>query len=680
MSKGTTSQDAPFGTLLGYAPGGVAIYSSDYSSLDPRDYDDDAAFRSYIDDEYMGHKWQCVEFARRFLFLNYGMVFTDVGMAWEIFSLRFLREVVNDNILPLQAFPNGSPRAPVAGALLIWQKGGEFKDTGHVAVVTQLLENKIRIAEQNVLHTPLPPGQQWTRELEMVVENGHYTLRDTFDDTTILTAIKELKRGIYIAGTENSSIRILESHQKGSFKIRKTTDLNNSTFFQSNLIRNFFIDRSNCLWIGSGHNGVAIVDLSPLPFHKLLMPKEEIRPLVRVITKDSSDNLWIGIKLGGLYMLKDGVYTKFPIDSKQNFNAIMEDSKKNIWILTNKNVYIYKGKKLYNLNEISGIPTDIYNKILAASVIIEDDQGTIWIGGTGKLAQIRGLFTSSVSVHYFNAPYTQDIFCLGKDKLGRIWLGSRSKGIFVITLNIFSDIIKYQSINTTNSSIKSNHIWDICFSKNGNYVWVATDSGINSFDCSSLEANVISVAPHEKLINHKILSVIEVSDHSIWLNTSQGLLHYNPETGHYREYYYSDGLCSNCLTEAGYLAADGTLYIGSINGINYFNPLDIKDIRNDAQIQTIRFMIYNKSVKPNQKINSSVPLKCNIIDADQIDISYLNNNFSFEFIAPNYTSPNKIYYAYKLEGVDEDWVYTSSDNRIASYNNLDAGKYKFHVK
>ncbi len=65
MSKGTTSQDAPFGTLLGYAPGGVAIYSSDYSSLDPRDYDDDAAFRSYIDDEYMGHKWQCVEWHGR---------------------------------------------------------------------------------------------------------------------------------------------------------------------------------------------------------------------------------------------------------------------------------------------------------------------------------------------------------------------------------------------------------------------------------------------------------------------------------------------------------------------------------------------------------------------------------------------------------------------------------------
>jgi glutathionylspermidine amidase/synthetase len=118
-----------------------------------------------------------------------GDEYTIADMAiwpWEIFSLRFLREVVNDNILPLQAFPNGSPRAPVAGALLIWDKGGEFKDTGHVAIITQLHGNKVRIAEQNVIHSPLPQGQQWTRELEMVVENGCYTLKDTFDDTTIL--------------------------------------------------------------------------------------------------------------------------------------------------------------------------------------------------------------------------------------------------------------------------------------------------------------------------------------------------------------------------------------------------------------------------------------------------------------------------------------------------------------
>ena len=172
MSKGSTSSDAPFGTLLGYAPGGVAIYSSNYSSLNPQDYPDDATFRSYIGNEYMGHKWQCVEFARRFLFLTYGFVFTDVGMAYEIFSL--------------QAFANGSRRPPLAGSLLIWQKGGEFKHTGHVAVITQLIGNKVRIAEQNVIHSPLPQGRQWTRELTLEVKNGLYTIKDTFADTEIL--------------------------------------------------------------------------------------------------------------------------------------------------------------------------------------------------------------------------------------------------------------------------------------------------------------------------------------------------------------------------------------------------------------------------------------------------------------------------------------------------------------
>lgn len=176
----------PFGALLGHAPGGVAIYSSDYNTINLDNYPNDASYRSYQGREYMGYKWQCVEFARRFLYLNYGVVFTDVGMAYEIFSLRFLRQVVTEAILPLQAFANGSQKAPVAGALLIWDEGGTFKRTGHVAIITEVLGDRIRIAEQNVNDIRLPMGQQWTRELPMVINDGHYVLQDTFTDTTIL--------------------------------------------------------------------------------------------------------------------------------------------------------------------------------------------------------------------------------------------------------------------------------------------------------------------------------------------------------------------------------------------------------------------------------------------------------------------------------------------------------------
>ena len=35
-------------------------------------------------------------------------------------------------------------------------EGGGGLHTGHVAVITQLVGNKVRIAEQNVIHSPLP--------------------------------------------------------------------------------------------------------------------------------------------------------------------------------------------------------------------------------------------------------------------------------------------------------------------------------------------------------------------------------------------------------------------------------------------------------------------------------------------------------------------------------------------
>ena len=39
---------------------------------------------------------------------------------------------------PLQMVVNVSLEA---GALLIWQEGGEFKHTGHVAIITEVLED-----------------------------------------------------------------------------------------------------------------------------------------------------------------------------------------------------------------------------------------------------------------------------------------------------------------------------------------------------------------------------------------------------------------------------------------------------------------------------------------------------------------------------------------------------------
>ncbi|EKT55627.1 bifunctional glutathionylspermidine amidase/synthase [Providencia sneebia] len=232
----------PFGALLGYAPGGVAIYSSDYDSLSDVEKENDFSFRSYIGNEYMGYKWQCVEFARRFLYLNHGVVFTDVGMAYEIFCLRFLRRVVDDELLPLKAFLNGSQAKPVEGGLLIWAEAGEFSKTGHIAVITQVFDDKIRIAEQNVIHHKLPIGQQWTRELPLNYEEGNYTIVDTFADTNILGWMLQTENDEYAYSEPSINPELLQIHAE---RLDNRVDFSQTWLDESNLIEKAYIQANH---------------------------------------------------------------------------------------------------------------------------------------------------------------------------------------------------------------------------------------------------------------------------------------------------------------------------------------------------------------------------------------------------------------------------------------------------
>jgi methyl-accepting chemotaxis protein len=53
--------------------------------------------------------------------------------------------------------------------------------------------------------------------------------------------------------------------------------------------------------------------------------------------------------------------------------------------------------------------------------------------------------------------------------------------------------------------------------------------------------------------------------------------------------------------------------------------------------------------------------------------------FTIEFAALDFVAPEKNQYAYKLEGLDDDWNEVGT-KRVASYTNLPAGNYVFRVK
>ncbi|HRW30184.1 MAG: bifunctional glutathionylspermidine amidase/synthase [Alphaproteobacteria bacterium] len=187
MIKNPKSSAEPFGAVLGYGKGDVPVFSSDYDTVNKEEMPDRRSFKSYVDGVFMGYKWQCVELARRWMYINHGYVFDDISMAYDIFNLREVKKISDGTTLPLYSFRNGSKRLPEPGALMIWNEGGEFEITGHVAVVTEVTANAIRIIEQNVDHVRWTDETSWSRELPMRIDaDGRVFVSCTFDEGSIL--------------------------------------------------------------------------------------------------------------------------------------------------------------------------------------------------------------------------------------------------------------------------------------------------------------------------------------------------------------------------------------------------------------------------------------------------------------------------------------------------------------
>jgi signal transduction histidine kinase len=138
----------------------------------------------------------------------------------------------------------------------------------------------------------------------------------------------------------------------------------------------------------------------------------------------------------------------------------------------------------------------------------------------------------------------------------------------------------------------------------------------------------------------------------------------------------SDSLQSNEFSDGCYQAPDGEIFFGGSNGITAFFPQNIEDNPFVPPVVITSFKIFNKPVP----IDGKSVLKKAIPYVDSLTLSYRDNVFSFEFAALSYANSRKNRYRYKLENLEPDWNEVGSQQRLATYTNLDPGKYVFRVQ
>jgi signal transduction histidine kinase/ligand-binding sensor domain-containing protein/DNA-binding response OmpR family regulator len=455
----------------------------------------------------------------------------------------------------------------------------------------------------------------------------------------------------------------------------------------SNGINTTYADNDGMIWIGSQNNGFSIFHQAMQKFDLFQYNENQNNSIsnsgVNCIFEDSHRNIWVGT-YNGLNLFNQASQTFERIPVNQSITSISEDTQNNLWLGTVANgVYTYnlnakQIRKIFNYNNLS---------ITNISSLYRDSYNNLWIGTSGQgifkyVADKKEFTTNFIKQDGFNsAAYIHTFY---EDKQKNFWIGN-SYGL--IHYNRHNGQFRY-FVNRVNdsTSLSEDHVLCI-FEDSRNYLWMGTLNGLNIFDRKTQKFRSFTTA--NGLAGSSVYAITEDAQHRLWITTDNGIsmLHIKPAKSIYNinievfNYSENDGLQGRSfIINACLKASDDLLYFGGNNGLNILNINNLKDKRSFSKLSFTGFLLFNQKVETGQTIDNHVILKEDIASANEIEVKSSENVFSIEFSALNYVHANQIKYAYFLEGFSNQWITTTSDNRIATFTNLSPGKYVFRLK
>ncbi|WP_316784607.1 two-component regulator propeller domain-containing protein [Pedobacter frigiditerrae] len=455
---------------------------------------------------------------------------------------------------------------------------------------------------------------------------------------------------------------------------------------KANRLTKTLIDRSGCLWVGTFGGGVQYCDLNQKLFYTLQHDPEFKNSLsgnhVRSILADGNQ-LWIGTTTSGLN-LYDLDTKKFTVYNPQTaivklknetVTSMTLDNDRNLWIGSEAGIDILKPgrRELYVPAGSDKFPRYVIE------TLVKDYFGNIWFGNhTDKFGVIYKKNDGSYGVKSYGEGY----FIFPDNDKPQIFVSSTNglKRLLIDKEGNISKSFEYRG-GTKPLSLSSDYTYPISKQNDSTY-WIGTIGGGLNRLILNYKNNAYTIKHYggKYGVFNDVESLEIDGDGNIWMG-GNGLDFLNPKTEKLIRYDKNDGLQGNSFkVGSSFKGTDGRLYFGGINGLNYFNPKEIKPNKIAAKPILTDILINNQ--KPIYETeNSSIQSLSNAIGySDELEINYQQNNFIIYFSSMHFANPSKCKYRYKLVGFDEDWKFTDGNNPSASYSNLDFKSYKFMVQ
>ena len=509
-------------------------------------------------------------------------------------------------------------------------------------------------------------------------------------DINILS-VSEGPNGKLWLGTENKGLCIFDYRDNSS--VSYMPDPFNPISISHHTVRVVYRDRNGYMWTGTQAGGINLVAESGNKFQHYTHipgPKGLSNRFVTSITGDKQGRIWVGTDGGGLNLFnpEDKSFSVFKSDGTKKGKSIASDYISALAIVDeNKlaigynmdaglDLYDYKSGKFTHYSTEVKVADSFKVAGKSLSGITKSADGKLWISslgaGASKFNPVSQTFRKYKKLKSNVSGITFVANCVFTDSENNIWIGTQDG------LNLYlkdSDTFKHFDHQNENRSSLSHSSVNCMFEDSKGNLWVGTSAGLNLMD--KKRGTFTAYTVEDGLVNDWIKGILEDRRGNLWLSTNNGLARFNPVTKVVNSFDVTDGLQSQEFTSgASYIAPDGTMYFGGINGFNVFHPEEIRFNTIAPPVVLTNFLLFNKPVA----VGGDSPLKTAINEAKEIILSYEQSVFlSFEYAALNFVSSEKNQYAYKLEGFDKDWVYGGT-KRFATYTNLAPGTYIFKVK
>lgn len=451
-----------------------------------------------------------------------------------------------------------------------------------------------------------------------------------------------------------------------------------------NNVRSLLVDQSEGLWVGTAGAGVCRYSKITQKFkHVRRQPFAEstfASNLMLGMAEDDEGDIWIGSFSGGLsrWSPKTGAVQSF-VKTRQagslttnTIRSVLIDRKKRLWVGgDNGMVHRLKADGVsFEAIEISPLKSsegrnNIYH-------LLEDDD-TIWVS-TG----MSGIVPLNPDSGRIGQPYTHDphrsgsiganrVYTMFRDDDGTFWLGLDGGGLD----HFDPETGHFENDNFDESRPKGLPSWRVRAITRDSFgeLWLGTDGGLaRRIEQGSYEI----LSKHEGLPNNVVYAILEDGQQRLWVSTNNGLARIDLATRAIKTYDPGDGLQDiEFNTGSSLIASDGRFYFGGISGFNHFFPEKVRDNPLEPPVVLTDLMVFGQSLEQHSGVTPQA-LK-------PLDVLYKHNRLSFTFAALDFNNPGRNLYAYRMEGLEEDWVYPG-DRRFAAYTNLAPGEYVFHVK